>query len=152
MSLSIEDHLIRLANRDSNGDLEYRLLGVREVLDRLIAREHHLSVERSMQRSINTGRLVLKTCARCGEVGYVGRKGGLSCAGCSKKIKMLRSQLSHNRARRVFELDDYTCRLCGAVDDLEVDHVVPLARGGGNDLANLQTLCGRCNRLKGANL
>lgn len=33
---------------------------------------------------------------------------------------------------------------------LTVDHVVPLARGGTNDLANLQVLCKRCNSAKGA--
>ena len=31
----------------------------------------------------------------------------------------------------------------------EVDHIMPLARGGSNDRRNLQILCRRCNRCKG---
>lgn len=32
----------------------------------------------------------------------------------------------------------------------QIDHVVPLARGGSNDISNIQLLCPRCNRSKGA--
>jgi ATP adenylyltransferase len=46
---------------------------------------------------------------------------------------------------------DGRCLLCGATKDderLEVDHIVPRSKGGSNDMSNLQTLCGRCNRGK----
>ena len=29
-----------------------------------------------------------------------------------------------------------------------MDHIVPLAKGGSNDLSNLQCACGVCNRIK----
>lgn len=41
--------------------------------------------------------------------------------------------------------DRYTCRACGRIrppSELACDHVVPLAKGGTDNLANLQTLCG----------
>ena len=44
------------------------------------------------------------------------------------------------------------CRYCGVRLDsayMEVDHKVPLSRGGSNDRRNLQLLCGPCNRRKG---
>ena len=48
--------------------------------------------------------------------------------------------------------DDYRCRICGASASkgavLEVDHIVPKAKGGENLLWNLQTLCFDCNRGK----
>lgn len=50
----------------------------------------------------------------------------------------------------IFERDGYRCRRCGSTSRLEVDHVIPLARGGSNDPSNLQTLCFPCNRRKGA--
>ena len=53
------------------------------------------------------------------------------------------------------ERDNYTCRRCGAslaVEPhllLEIDHIVPLSKGGMTTESNLQTLCWRCNRSKG---
>ena len=36
--------------------------------------------------------------------------------------------------------------------DLQYDHVIPVALGGATTIANLQLLCGDCNREKGADL
>jgi hypothetical protein len=50
--------------------------------------------------------------------------------------------------------DKHTCRYCSvslAAEPhllLEVDHVIPLSKGGLSTLDNLQTLCWRCNRTK----
>jgi hypothetical protein len=48
----------------------------------------------------------------------------------------------------VWERDDGRCVRCGAADDLQFDHLIPVSRGGGNAAVNLQVLCGPCNRLK----
>jgi 5-methylcytosine-specific restriction endonuclease McrA len=51
----------------------------------------------------------------------------------------------------IFERDGYRCQICGGDSGpFEIDHVLPLARGGTNDLDNLQTTCFSCNRSKGA--
>jgi 5-methylcytosine-specific restriction protein A len=43
------------------------------------------------------------------------------------------------------------CRREGRVSAAtDVDHIVPLWRGGSNDLANLQPLCGPCHAVKTA--
>jgi 5-methylcytosine-specific restriction endonuclease McrA len=45
-----------------------------------------------------------------------------------------------------------SCANCGALPpdhSLVLDHVVPIARGGCSELANLQLLCAVCNRIKG---
>lgn len=45
------------------------------------------------------------------------------------------------------------CKYCGVRLQsayMEVDHKVPLSRGGSNERRNLQLLCGPCNRRKGS--
>lgn len=48
----------------------------------------------------------------------------------------------------VWERDDGRCVRCGSEDDLQFDHVIPVAKGGGNAPENIQVLCGPCNRAK----
>ncbi|RPI64746.1 MAG: HNH endonuclease [Planctomycetaceae bacterium] len=46
--------------------------------------------------------------------------------------------------------DDEICQYCGQHDASgEVDHVLPLSRGGNDMLENLVWACPECNRLKG---
>lgn len=53
----------------------------------------------------------------------------------------------------VFKADNYACQICGAKANdgvkLEVDHKIPKAKGGTNEINNLWTLCFKCNRGKG---
>jgi len=49
----------------------------------------------------------------------------------------------------------HTCLLCGRKEpdiDLTVDHVVPVSRGGGNTIDNIQPLCKGCNSRKHVNV
>lgn len=54
--------------------------------------------------------------------------------------------------------DRHTCKQCGisvAAEPhllLEIDHIIPVSRGGLSEPDNLQTLCWRCNRTKGAKM
>lgn len=40
------------------------------------------------------------------------------------------------------------CATCDATWPLELDHIIPVSRGGESTRANCQLLCGRCNRRK----
>lgn len=51
----------------------------------------------------------------------------------------------------VFKRDEFTCTYCGQKPPavvLEVDHVIPVARGGQDAIENLTTSCFDCNRGK----
>lgn len=54
--------------------------------------------------------------------------------------------------------DGFKCRACGVSASeernllLEIDHIIPLSKGGVTSEDNLQVLCWRCNRSKGAKL
>ena len=50
----------------------------------------------------------------------------------------------------VWERDGEVCTYCGSTEDLTLDHVVPLSRGGTHALANLRVACRSCNSSKGA--
>lgn len=46
------------------------------------------------------------------------------------------------------EVTSQPCEVCGIPFDLRCDHIVSVANGGSNDLANLQSLCRTCNHIK----
>ena len=51
--------------------------------------------------------------------------------------------------------DKFRCRACGVGAKearLEIDHIIPVSKGGLTMLKNLQTLCRSCNRGKSAKL
>lgn len=64
-----------------------------------------------------------------------------------------RKNISKKTRFDVFKRDSFTCQYCGAHPPgtiLHVDHINPVAEGGGNDIDNLITACEPCNLGKGA--
>ncbi len=52
-------------------------------------------------------------------------------------------------SKAVRERDGYRCSHCGCPDlILHTHHVIPLSRGGSNNMSNLTTLCEKCHRAK----
>lgn len=77
------------------------------------------------------------------------------------KIIMKRTKIKKREKRRglsntlrlnVLERDNYRCQFCGAtVEDgvkLHIDHIIPVSKGGTDDMDNLQVLCHKCNLAK----
>lgn len=52
----------------------------------------------------------------------------------------------------VWQRDGGRCVECRGTFELQYDHLIPFAMGGAATLENLQLLCARCNREKGASL
>lgn len=59
----------------------------------------------------------------------------------------LREPISQSKKWLVHKRFDNTCVYCGSPSE-EVDHVIPVSRGGTNDFSNLVASCQRCNRVK----
>ena len=76
----------------------------------------------------------------------------------SSHSKTQRSAMTNDLREAIKKRDNYTCCLCGnSVFNepnllLEVDHIIPISKGGKTEASNLQTLCWRCNRAKKDNL
>lgn len=52
---------------------------------------------------------------------------------------------------RVVRRDNSTCQICGRHlkdEEIELDHLIPLSRGGSSEESNLRVTCVKCNRRK----
>jgi hypothetical protein len=69
----------------------------------------------------------------------------------TKTSRMKRKQLSKRKRFEILKRDSFTCSYCGATPPkvvLEVDHIIPVSKGGDNNELNLVTSCFDCNRGK----
>jgi 5-methylcytosine-specific restriction protein A len=97
--------------------------------------------------------LLPRPCSQCGTI----VRNSHLCAQCKRKREALRPsrqergydyawQELSKLARRLQPF----CRLCHSAYDLTADHIISLANGGTNTLANVQVLCRSCNSSLGS--
>lgn len=63
------------------------------------------------------------------------------------KFHLMRKQV-FNQLIKVCDL----CIMCSSNEDLTVDHIKPLIKGGTNHMSNFQILCRKCNSSKGSKI
>ena len=59
---------------------------------------------------------------------------------------------SESVKQRLYKQQEGKCNACGQdfeIRNLEIDHIIPKSKGGGDNYENFQLLCGSCNRIKG---
>lgn len=61
---------------------------------------------------------------------------------------MKRKKLSLEEKSFLLACDNFSFRNCGSEKEIEFDHIVPLSRGGADDVSNMQVLCRKCNTRK----
>ena len=69
-----------------------------------------------------------------------------------KRTDLKEVQPSESIKQRLYKVQNEKCNACGEdfeIRHLEIDHVVPKSKGGGDYYENFQLLCGNCNRVKG---
>lgn len=89
--------------------------------------------------------------AKCPQEWHSGKSSG----GCGRKLlkgyKIERDGLNLNARFAILQRDGFTCQCCGRKAPevkLEIDHKIPVSKGGTDDLSNLWVLCFDCNRGK----
>ena len=71
-----------------------------------------------------------------------------------KTVASQRQAMTPQLREFILRRDNWTCQKCGNSQFkepnllLEVDHIIPISRGGKTEPSNLQTLCWKCNRSK----
>jgi hypothetical protein len=98
------------------------------------------------------------------EAALVGLYGGsvavprkLAATGIPKPQKTVERQQNRKGSRsltnammeEVWARDEGKCVECGAMQDIEFDHMVPFSKGGATSVDNLRLLCRPCNRSRG---
>lgn len=69
------------------------------------------------------------------------------------KVKPVRSMISNNVRTSVYEKSGHMCAICGRpleYNEMTVDHILPLSRGGENSAENYAAVCEECNKFKGS--
>lgn len=75
-----------------------------------------------------------------------------------KSVAGQRALMTTELREKIKMRDNYTCKNCGLSIEqepnllLEIDHIIPLSKGGLTTEDNLQTLCWKCNRAKGSKI
>lgn len=103
-------------------------------------------------------RILCRTCKENGWISPWFQPGRFSTDPNTPKTSSPRKPLPKYKRDQVFRRDGYTCRKCGAKGglhgtlgvQLHIDHIVPVAKGGTDEINNLQVLCAPCNTKKGS--
>lgn len=68
------------------------------------------------------------------------------------RLMSMENRFSDSDVKDLMSLQGERCANCGkslSRAKYEIDHIVPISRGGGNSRSNIQILCRGCNRKKG---
>ena len=63
-----------------------------------------------------------------------------------------RHSISSDLRQSIWNRDGGRCSKCGDTNQLEIDHIIPVSKGGATSLKNLELLCFPCNRSKSAKI
>lgn len=88
-------------------------------------------------------------CLTCGEtIAYVRQDHGQRCATC-RQANDSKRRGHYSQSARMAGGRIWRCEICGSREDITVDHIVPISKGGKSTYANTRLLCRACNSRKG---
>jgi 5-methylcytosine-specific restriction endonuclease McrA len=89
-----------------------------------------------------------KRCVECHDNGVPYKDGSKDFHSYRYKLQRQKNRGNRKILALLNKLGFTECKKCGSKENLTVDHIIPLSKGGTNDWNNLQTLCFKCNHLK----
>lgn len=57
----------------------------------------------------------------------------------------MQADIFNTSIRADFIKEDSICALCGSNEKIQLDHILPISKGGKNEIENIRTLCKKCN-------
>ena len=80
------------------------------------------------------------------------QKIGFECTTSQYYAKNQRELMTKQLRYQIMKRDNYTCKICGKCmpngNDIHIDHIIPISKGGKTVPSNLQVLCSKCNLSK----
>jgi 5-methylcytosine-specific restriction endonuclease McrA len=67
-----------------------------------------------------------------------------------RRVRKLNNGEFQILAKETNRLLSSPCANCGSKEDITLDHIIPISRGGRHSIGNLQALCRTCNSSKNA--
>ncbi len=78
---------------------------------------------------------------------YYNLRSRAHCANRRARLRDIPGKLHADEVAELLRVKN-KCSYCGATEDLCIDHVVPVSKGGHNTLSNLEVACMSCNSSK----
>lgn len=133
---------------DSLGEYRHYDHIVRNMVEEHVARANVLSAIQQLTAALDANRWIWKWGDGYG--GWVKQVIETQIRSIGLPWEEERVPTANIKRESVLHKSGYVCVNCGWDEDLQVDHIQPRSRGGGDEIENLQALCGPCNRSKRA--
>lgn len=139
----VSEHLGVSTDLSFANDPEYAHIYLREILELGFQKKEHWGISTVVLTEIEYMLKVLKVLV---EPNYT----PLSLASSEKNESEVDRHITRQVKIAVWQRDRGQCVECGSKELLEYDHIIPVSKGGSNTERNIQLLCEKCNRKKGA--
>jgi 5-methylcytosine-specific restriction endonuclease McrA len=70
----------------------------------------------------------------------------------ARRAKVLSNGVFKITNKELKKLYNSSCLYCGSKKDIQMDHIIPISKGGRHSIGNLAPACGKCNQSKGGKL
>jgi len=68
----------------------------------------------------------------------------------TRRVRKLNNETYKISKKDMRRIKTSSCSSCGSKNLIQIDHIIPVSRGGSHGIGNLQPLCKSCNISKGA--